>query len=813
MIKRTVLDLNAGLGGRTYAFKKMGFEIAGVVDNDAENCRIINAWLPSVEIKNVDLLEVDPDVLPKADIITAKYMQRMAVENRFKMYRSRENVNDMIYKIIKRKNPEVFLLEVPAGSFSKGRVELEEYLQRFLCDGYKLSYTLYQEGKISGYPVVGKQGYIVGYRVHTEEEFRFPEERFDSFQKEPVWEDVKEIPMWYRKIEIRTEHCEQGSWYVREGSKIEKTGVIHMGYMRENYVVDYLGVRRFTHNELARLKGLDNYNYNICNNKRRMYNKIAYASNVYVVSAIIEEIMRFLKGEEKGDEVNQKKVEKRECAKKKKQKPEEVIFPKYRLKCIQIEKLKGINNLTLNFDKNLIALMGVNGSGKSTVLHALACTYGRYKNGDNYTFSYFFTPNPDASWKGSSLTVTNIDEKNRREVSKKYMKKDTKWANYSSRPKRDVHYMGISTGMPAIEVEKKTSFINYVSNREKSELDEKVIRDASYILNKNYDELMSHTLGKRQYIGVHTKGGIAYSALSMGAGEQRVIKILQIVHSAYQYSLILIDEIDLLLHADALKKLIKRLADIAKYRHLQIVFTTHALEMKDLGEYADVRYLEQQEGRTLVYDSIKPDLLYQLSGEDKREFTIYVEDEFAASVVKKLAYDMKMLRYISVVQFGSIENAFVVAAGKVLSGEDTDNILIVTDGDKYIGEKEKEKRMKSILTGTEIDHSDSVRKALSVITQFSLPVEMKPEEYVHEMLVELSDDDEIVLCAKSILAVEESHRWITGIGERLGLGKEVYARVVELAARNDKWNDYVKNVHRWIAQKKLEVNVISECDS
>lgn len=805
MIKKTVLDLNAGLGGRTYAFQKRGFEIVGVLDNDAENCRIIESWLQSGRIQNVDLLEVAPNLLPDADIITAKYIQRLSVENGFKMYHSREYVNDVIYKIIKIKNPAVFLLEVPSSSFTKGRPVLEEYLQRFLSDGYKLSYTLYQERSISGYPVVGKQGYIVGHKLHTEREFRFPEERFYTYEKELILEREEEVLPWYRKVGIPTETWEKGDLYVREGSKVEKTNVIHMGYIRENYLVDYVGARRFTHNELAWIKGLDNYNYNLCSNKGRMYNKIAYASNVYVTSAIIEEIAWFVRGETRDKEVKQEEIKSSKKKHNKQEKSEEVLFPKYRLKRITIDKLKGINNLTLEFNKNLMALMGVNGSGKSTILHALACTYARYKNGDSYAFSYFFTPNPDASWKGSCLTVTNYDERNKKEVSKTYMKKTTKWANYSSRPKRDIYYLGISTGLPAIEVEKKTSFINYVSNPEKSKIDEKVVADAAYILNKNYEELMSHILGRRKYVGVHTKEGIVYSALSMGAGEQRIIKILQTVYSAFQYSLILIDEIDLLLHVDAFKKLIKKLHEIAEDKHLQIIFTTHALEMKDLDKYADVRYIEQQKGKTLVYNSIKPDLLYQLNGENKRDYTIYVEDEFATSIVTKIAYDMKMLRYINIIQFGAIDNAFVVGAGKVLSGEDTSNILIVTDGDRYISDEDKVKLVNSVLTGTEVEHLEKVKKVLSIITQFNLPMGIKPEEYVHRMLIELEDDNEIITCAKNITTVDDGHKWITEIGERLGLGKQIYGPVMELVTKNNQWKHYVENVQKWLEQKKIDL--------
>ena len=274
----------------------------------------------------------------------------------------------------------------------------------------------------------------------------------------------------------------------------------------------------------------------------------------------------------------------------------------------------------------------------------------------------------------------NYDFNEKKEISKKYEKQEDRWARYASRPQRDTYFMGISSSIPEIELEKKTSFINYTSKKLNDKLTEKIVKDASYILNKNYEELLSHETGRKKYMGVRTKDGIVYSALSMGAGEQRVIKILQTAYSAYQYSLILIDEIDLLLHVDAFRKLIQTLSYIATDRNLQIIFTTHSLEMQHLGQYADIRYIEQQKDKMLVYNSINPDLLYKMSGEIKRKYSIYVEDGFAAAIVQKIARELNMLRHISTIIYGSAENAFTVAAGKVLSGEDTESILIVIDG-------------------------------------------------------------------------------------------------------------------------------------
>ena len=69
-----VLDLNAGLGGRVYAFEKAGFEIAAVVESNVGNCEIMASWMPSDRIFNINLVEVNPDDLPETDIITAKYV-------------------------------------------------------------------------------------------------------------------------------------------------------------------------------------------------------------------------------------------------------------------------------------------------------------------------------------------------------------------------------------------------------------------------------------------------------------------------------------------------------------------------------------------------------------------------------------------------------------------------------------------------------------------------------------------------------------------------------------------------------------------
>ena len=85
----------------------------------------------------------------------------------------------------------------------------------------------------------------------------------------------------------------------------------------------------------------------------------------------------------------------------------------------------------------------------------------------------------------------------------------------------------------------------------------------------------------------------------MGTGEQRVLKILNTVFNAPDYSLILIDEIDLLLHINAFKKLLNVINEEAKRKNLQMVFTTHSLMISEF-DFISILYIEQLSQKTFV---------------------------------------------------------------------------------------------------------------------------------------------------------------------------------------------------------------------
>lgn len=136
---------------------------------------------------------------------------------------------------------------------------------------------------------------------------------------------------------------------------------------------------------------------------------------------------------------------------------------------LSIKKLKGISSLDeIRFDeKPLTAILGPNGCGKSTILHALACCYKPVEGADqqNWQFRDFFTPTTDATWAGSSLEMVYSHRDGATQFSNlrtEYRKNADRWSpRYTTRPERYVRFIGIKSCVPRIEEETYTSAINY----------------------------------------------------------------------------------------------------------------------------------------------------------------------------------------------------------------------------------------------------------------------------------------------------------------------------------------------------------------
>ena len=307
----------------------------------------------------------------------------------------------------------------------------------------------------------------------------------------------------------------------------------------------------------------------------------------------------------------------------------------------------------------------------------------------------------------------------------------------------------------------------------------------------------------KTYLGVLRQdiGGYC-TALSMGAGEQRVFKILNEVYSCPKHSLILIDEVDLLLHENALKRMIQKLFEIATNRNLQIVFTTHSMLMTELTQYVDIRYLVQTPEMTLVQTSISTDSIWQLTGTQNRPISIYVEDLLSQTIISKIARDQECVRNVEIYRFGPAINAFTVIAGKALNGTLNAKTIAVLDGDVYKTEEEKTRRIQEVLTGQ--TYQPQREQVLRAILQYDLPTDIKPESYIRNAILALPEEilpanAEARQVLRDIGVLDDEHGYINIAIERMGFTYETgLSEIINLFAKSDQWNNFTLPIRQWL---------------
>lgn len=482
------------------------------------------------------------------------------------------------------------------------------------------------------------------------------------------------------------------------------------------------------------------------------------------------------------------------------------------LENISIGRLKGLRNIAVTFKQDgLTGIFGVNGSGKSTILHALACFYQSEEgNGEDHHYTEFFKTSAVQSWIGTTFSVSYTQQVNGNPLetkTRRIHKRSSHWMRtYEARPFRPVYYIGISSCLPDVERLRSNQTKIYMLPGNAKEYGEEALSIANHVLcNMNYTEMDTKNSAIRsngQFLFA-TNNGTSYTSLSMGAGEQRLMRIIDTVVSAPSYSLILIDEIDLTLHTAALLRLMEILNEKAVRKHLQIVFTSHREELCKL-DYIEIRHLLKKGDYQTVLEHSTPECIDRLTGQTTRELDIFVEDSLAKAIVCEVLSEKGILRRANVICFGSCKNAFSCASGLEIAGELDDNKLFLIDGDTYRTDAEKTSQINHVFTGTEPDHAQRVNNILSHIKQFALPENTSPDEFINHALREMNNDNEIVNLALQTGVPHDNHDHTNFIIEHLGVSVEMgLSMIISKFKENiETWQDLTQTLSSWLDDRK-----------
>lgn len=366
--------------------------------------------------------------------------------------------------------------------------------------------------------------------------------------------------------------------------------------------------------------------------------------------------------------------------------------------------IRGVTSTKVRFDFPVSVLVGANGSGKSTLLALAALAfnggthtpYGRTKPG--YTFVDFFARtkrediplNIRIDWRFSGADELSV-----------WRKTAQKWMHYERRPSNSVVHIGLSRIASYVEsAGHRREFASSGSWRAK-ELDSASVSYLTKVLSKPYTE--AATLVSPRYTMPMMTGDRMYSGFNMGTGESALLAILATLQDAPQGSLVLIEEIEMGIHAEALKSLASVLVEISKKRRLQIICTSHSSSFID-GLPREARILVRRRAGThsCITGVTTRTALSDLSGSSTPELRVVCEDELAKQILE-ISLPKTIRSRVQIIPVGS--SSALGTAAKTLSQENPQApILVVWDSDV------SDKDIRSSFSKADFESSGAVAK-------------------------------------------------------------------------------------------------------
>lgn len=497
---------------------------------------------------------------------------------------------------------------------------------------------------------------------------------------------------------------------------------------------------------------------------------------------------------------------------------------------LSIERLKGIRGLDeISFeDKPITGIFGPNGVGKSTILYALAAAYNAPNGCTAEHYKRFFPPLANDIWNGTKFVVNHTYKSGPEanavtatgEVQYRKGQVTTQWIpTVNRRPERHVTFIGVKSCLPDLEIHSSHDLTGATVTPRTTADDRRIREAAGAILNCTYSEIGSLAIPgspSRQYTSLTRQdlGGQSYPSVVMGAGEQRLIRLLYAIETTRKNGLILIDEFDLLFHGDALKKLVTYLSKRCADREQQLVFTSHREELLSLKDEINIRHIHYRAGRHYCLPETDPDSLHRLTGNRVRPVEVFVEDDVAEAITSHLASELGMSRHVRIVKFGSASNAFSVCAGLLMQGENIENSLFVLDGDVFLDAAQRESERKRACNGNDPVSVERRAKMETQIKDYILPASAKPEPYLHHLICGQNADQmtpmelEIAMAAAEIVNPPDRHGFINHLVNTLGENRAVQlTRVIPLAAKHPDWAAYTQPVRDWLVARKAALNL------
>ena len=314
------------------------------------------------------------------------------------------------------------------------------------------------------------------------------------------------------------------------------------------------------------------------------------------------------------------------------------------LRSITIEngQIRGVTPVTIRFDYPISALVGENGAGKSTILALTSCSFhndtdffpqnrirlNAKKPRNYYTYGDFFTfSSTEHGIESVEITSEYLSSSGiKKDVRRK--KPSGKWNDFNTRPKRAVTYLGINRIVPPSESNPHRHYSRNFSNRPLTTDQLTQLKNSmSTILGRNYSQVELLEYNTYRLFSTH-RNGLFYTGFNMGAGENAVLGLLLELLTAGPGALIVVDEIELGLHAQAQARLIEELKLLCLQKKCQIICSTHSKSILERLPPEARIFLKRSDDKTDIIPNVSPEFAFgKLSGFNTGELDVFVEDD------------------------------------------------------------------------------------------------------------------------------------------------------------------------------------------
>jgi predicted ATPase len=388
---------------------------------------------------------------------------------------------------------------------------------------------------------------------------------------------------------------------------------------------------------------------------------------------------------------------------------------------------RGLNALDVSFDYPIAAIAGKNGAGKSTILALACCAFHSHstsfklprRKNTYYTFSDFFIQHGNevppqglsiyytiaySDWKPVPQMPTGVGLG--LQVRKKT--KGGKWNDYDTRVKRVVVFLGIERIVPHSERSQSRSYSRSFKDVAPKGWEKRVCAAVGAILGKTYDDFrfVEHS---KYSLPIVRCGTSTYSGFNMGAGENALFEIFSTIYSAGKGTLLVLDEIELGLHAEAQRRFMDQLKDLCLEMQVQVICTTHSKEIFECLPGEARFFVESVNGKTRLTQGISSEFAFsKLSSITGLEADIYVEDEAAKAILLScLPAALRARATFSVI--GSATALARQLAALYVRGE-AKTVLAVFDGDQLSKAKDNLEHAKKMAEKVKPDFEDWFHK-------------------------------------------------------------------------------------------------------